>query len=298
MGESLAIPHQNHEPSPAERIQSAIALLGKGSKSVREMRTLIMGLEAAMQAMPEYVPGKDFKTTHHFGPGTYCREALIPKEMVVTGRIHKTGHLNMLVQGKLTVWTEEGMKTLTAPAVITSQPGIKRVGYTHEDSIWITIHSNPSDERDIQAVEARLFADTFTEAYLGSERTFSDAIRFLGFSPDEVQAISENIYDQAPFPLDQVGVYVGESPVHGKGLFASAVFKAGEFIAPARIKGRRTPAGRFSNHSGQPNAEVRMDGSGDAALFATTDIESGAEIFSDYYFNFTNSREGANLCQL
>jgi hypothetical protein len=129
------------------------------------MRTLIMGLEAAMQSMPGYVHGKDFDTTHHFGPGVYMREALIPKGMVVTGRIHKTEHLNILSQGKITVWTENGMRTLTASTVLRSLPGIKRVGYAHEDSVWITVHPNVSEERDIEKIEGILLAKTFDEIF-------------------------------------------------------------------------------------------------------------------------------------
>ena len=149
--------------APEQRISEALALLGKGNKSVSEMRTLIMGLEAAMQAMPECMTAEDFNTTHHFESGIYMRELFIPKGIVLTGKIHKTAHMNILSQGKLTVWTEDGMKTLTASTVIKSQPGIKRVGYAHEDSVWITVHHNPDDERDVKKVEARLFTDTFEE---------------------------------------------------------------------------------------------------------------------------------------
>lgn len=283
-----------------EKIKNALALLGKGAKNAREMRTLIFGLEAAMQEMPEYVKGCDFKTTHHFGPGVYMREALIPKGFVVTGKIHKTGHLNILSQGRITVWTEEGMKTLEAPAIIRSESGIKRVGYAHEDSIWVTVHKNQNDEKEIKKVEERLFADSFDEAYLGSSRSFEDAIRFLGFTPNEVSALSENEKDQIPFPEGTCGLVVSDSPIHGKGLFATKSFNIGEVIAPARIIGLRTPAGRYSNHSSDPNSEVQMRESGDCDLVAIKKIESGSEILNDYYLNFTKSRfplEGDKLCQ-
>src|SRR6185437_2392585 len=181
-------------------IKEALSLLGRGNKSVREMRAMIMGLEEVMKSMPEYVPGEDFETTHHFEPGIYMRECLIPKGFIVTGKIHKTGHLNILSKGKITVWTEDGMKTLEAPAVINSKPGIKRVGLAHEDTIWMTVHSNPTDERDIKSVEARLFADSFDEAYLSSPRTFEDSLHFLGFSTEEVVSLSQNTHDMTQFP--------------------------------------------------------------------------------------------------
>lgn len=156
---------QDASASPEQKIANALTLLGKGNRTPAEMRALILGLEAAMQAMPGYVPGAEFKTTHHFAPGMYMRECLIPKGMVVTGEIHKTEHLNILSQGKLTVWTEDGMKTLSASTVVKSMPGIKRVGYAHEDAVWITVHPNTTNERDIKAIEGMLLAKSFEEVF-------------------------------------------------------------------------------------------------------------------------------------
>lgn len=152
------------------KIRSALALLGKGKKTAAEMRILIMGLEAAMQAMPGSLDAEDFKTTHHFAPGIYMRELFIPKGTVLTGKIHKTEHLNIMSQGRLTVWTEDGMKTVTASTVIKSQPGIKRVGYAHEDSVWITVHPNVTDEREIRALEDLFIAKTFEEIFGSDEQ--------------------------------------------------------------------------------------------------------------------------------
>ena len=61
-----------------------------------------------------------------------------------------------------------------------------------------------------------------------------------------------------------------------------------ELIAPARIDGKRTPAGRFTNHSKTPNAEMVLSGNGDIFLFAKQSISGckggnvGAEITVDY----------------
>lgn len=147
------------------RIRDALTLLGKEKRTAHEMRTLIMGLEAVILAMPEHMTAEDFDTKHHFTPGIYMRELFIPKGTVLTGKIHKTEHLNILSQGALTVWTEDGMKTLKASTVIKSQPGMKRVGLAHEDSVWITVHHNPSDEQELTKVEDRLFASTFEEVF-------------------------------------------------------------------------------------------------------------------------------------
>jgi quercetin dioxygenase-like cupin family protein len=134
--------------------------------TAQEMRVKIMALENAMMQMKEHQV--DLKTTHHFSPGVYMREIFIPKGVTLTGKIHKTEHMNILSQGKMKVWTEDGMKTLSASTVIKSKPGIKRVGYALEDSVWITVH--PTEETDVVKLEDMLIAKTFDEVLEFSER--------------------------------------------------------------------------------------------------------------------------------
>lgn len=279
---------QTASQSPEEKIRNAIALLGKEKRTTREMRSMIFGLEAVIQSMPGAMTADDFDTKHHFSPGIYMRELLIPKNAVVTGRIHKTEHLNILSQGMLTVWTEGGMKEVRASTTIRSLPGIKRVGYAHEDSVWITVHHNSTDERDIKKVEARLFADTFDEAYLASQRTIDDAIRYLGFTHEEMKAMSENESDQTSICLD--GIRITDSLIHGLGIFPTRRIERGSLIAKARIGNFRTQMGRFCNHSAFPNAEMVMRENGDVDLISLTDIEVNEEILNDYYLSYTNTR--------
>lgn len=143
-------------------ISQALSVPSCGT-SAAVMRQKITNLEMAIKSLPGALSAKDFETNHHFGPGVYMRELVIPKDTILTGRIHKYAHLNILSKGKITVWTEDGMKTLSAPVVLHSKEGMKRAGYTHEDSIWITVHSSPENETDIKKIEAALFVDTFEE---------------------------------------------------------------------------------------------------------------------------------------
>lgn len=136
------------------------------------MRDKIVKLEAVMMAMKH--AHIEIATTHYFAPGVYMRQVFIPKGAIVTGKIHKTEHLNILSQGELTVYTEDGMKRLKASTVIKSQPGIKRAAVAHEDSVWITVHHNPDDERDPDKIEERLIAKTFSEV-----QGFKDETRLI-----------------------------------------------------------------------------------------------------------------------
>lgn len=124
-----------------------------------EMRCKIFSLEAEILKKPQV----EFKTTHYFAPGIYMREIFIPKDTVLTGAIHKTEHLNILSQGEMSVWTEEGPKRIKASTVVKSGPGIKRAGYAHEDSVWITVCHNPDNESDVEKLEDILTTNSYEE---------------------------------------------------------------------------------------------------------------------------------------
>lgn len=256
-------------------------------RSKREMRQLILKAEQAIAAIPGHLTAKDFETYHHFHKGIYAREVRIPKGTLVTGRIHKFSHLNMLTLGSIVVWTEQGMKYLHAPSVIKSEKGLKRIGYAITDCAWTTVHENPSNEVDLEKVEDRLFCDTFEEGYLASERTFDDAIAYLGFDALEVKLLSEN-NDRIDILLENLEIR--ESVIHGLGIFAQTDFKAGNLLGMAMIGGKRTQLGRYCNHSGKPNSEMRLIDNGRVELIAKIDIKSGDEILNDYYFSFEGTR--------
>lgn len=125
-------------------------------------RDAIARLEAAMLAMPQV----EIETRHDFAAGLYARTIVIPAGVALTGKVHLEGHLNMVSKGRITVWTEEGMRTIDAtdaPAILASEPGMKRVGYAHEETVWTTIHANPEDLRDIAALERALVVGTVEE---------------------------------------------------------------------------------------------------------------------------------------
>lgn len=101
-------------------------------------------------------PQTAIEPVHHFADGIYAREITIPAGTVLTGKIHRTEHLNILSKGEITVWTEDGMKRIEAPFTMVSRPGTKRVGYAHTECVWTTIHANPDNMREMPALEERL----------------------------------------------------------------------------------------------------------------------------------------------
>lgn len=92
--------------------------------------------------------------------------------------------------------------------------------------------------------------------------------------------------DVVPMPLGFDRVTLSNSFLHGTGMFTTCLVQAGELLAPARLHGLRTPAGRFTNHSARPNAVFeRIDkekNNSDLNLVAIKIIHKGSEILIDY----------------
>ena len=101
-----------------------------------------------------------------------------------------------------------------------------------------------------------------------------------GISEQTAREQSENTLDRIDLPLPE-SLRLGESAIEGRGLFAASAIHAGERLMPARVSGKRTAAGRFVNHSPEPNVEMIPDG-GDIAMVALRDIAEGEELVSDY----------------
>jgi hypothetical protein len=61
------------------------------------------------------------------------------------------------------VANENGVTEYKAPCYIKSTPGIKRVLYAHEDSLWYNTHKNPSNTKDINKLEKEIIALNYNE---------------------------------------------------------------------------------------------------------------------------------------
>ena len=87
--------------------------------------------------------------------------------------------------------------------------------------------------------------------------------------------------------------HIGYSDIHGKGVFATAKIEPGEIIGPARIAGKRTPIGRYVNHSADPNAEMIELNINEIYLRALQSIDGckggmlGDEITTNYRANLS-----------
>ena len=68
-----------------------------------------------------------------------------------------------LLKGHVTVANENGVEEYIAPCYIKSTPGIKRVLYAREDSLWYNTHKNPSNTKNVSQLEKEIVALSYDE---------------------------------------------------------------------------------------------------------------------------------------
>jgi len=86
---------------------------------------------------------------HSFADGVYVRQMSMPEGTAVVGKIHKRDHVWFLLEGEISVATEERVEEYIAPCYVTSSGGTKRVILALEDSIFVNIHPNPTNTEDL-----------------------------------------------------------------------------------------------------------------------------------------------------
>jgi hypothetical protein len=236
---------------------------------------------------------------HYFGPGIYIREVSMAAGTFAVGHRQTQEHVNILLKGSVLMLNEDGTTyQLKAPFLFTGQPG-RKMGYVLEDVVWQNIYA--TTERDVQVLES-MFLDKspawvdLNEMRMKSEYVlhepdrvdFAEVLFRAGFSAETVWAQSTDTRDQITMPPGAQRFKLGQSPIHGTGVFATADVTAHEVIGIARLEGMRTPLGRYTNHSKNPNAYMRLHSSGDISLVALRDISGcnggrdGDEVTIDY----------------
>ena len=139
--------------------RSVVVKLENNLKSIADGKNIIAGTKNK----PIVTDSKKIPIRHFFMDGIYVREMKMYKGTIVVGAIHKHLHMCFLLKGHLTVANEDGVIEHKAPCYIKSTPGIKRVLYAHEDSLWYNTHKNPSNTEDIDKLEKEIVALDYNE---------------------------------------------------------------------------------------------------------------------------------------
>lgn len=135
----------------------SLAIFNKGAVVTREA---IHRFEAELFKLPTQIT---LRVDHHFTRGVYVRTMYIPGGVALAGHIHRFPCISIVQKGDIIVATEQhGAVRLKAPTTLETPAGIKRVGYAIEDTIFTTVHANPTDDKDVERLEAFLIAPDYT----------------------------------------------------------------------------------------------------------------------------------------
>lgn len=252
------------------------------------------------------LPQANIVTEHIFKPGMYERKITIPPWVVLTGAEHKTPYQVRLEKGTIAVNTDDGVKVLTGPCEFDAKAGMQRAGRVFEDEVvWVDVYANPDDCTDLTVLEDRLYvvpdcglADSRTDVQK-AQIDYGAFLYQLGMTQAELDTIVHIDSDLMDMP-EGVAVELRDSPIHGKGLFATCDFDDGQIVCPGRLDGKRTPGGRFINHSVDCNVTPIMIGD-DIYALATRKIRADDELLVDYRasmrVNFGLVLQGELPCQ-
>lgn len=114
----------------------------------------IVTLHRAMLPLASEMP-----TPMHFWlPGLYLRVLTLPAGCTVVGKIHRHAHYLAVLKGRAEVVDGFSRFDVEAGYSGTSPAGAKRAIHCYEETTFLTVHKNPSNTRDLSAIEAEHIA--------------------------------------------------------------------------------------------------------------------------------------------
>lgn len=93
---------------------------------------------------------------HLFADQIYIRQMEMKQGQVVVGAIHNHLHAWFLMKGRVLINNNGEKVEHIAPCYTVSQPGSKRFIYALEDSVFVNVHKNPSNTKDIEKLEKEI----------------------------------------------------------------------------------------------------------------------------------------------
>ena len=128
-----------------------------------EYRQKIAEIENKIASAKGAMFGNFLPLKHSFAEGLYIREIFMPKGILLVSRLHKNSYPSFILKGEVVMLTEEGMSRIKAPCYTISPAGTKRVLYMMEDTVWVTVDSNPDNSADVEKLEKKLICESYAE---------------------------------------------------------------------------------------------------------------------------------------
>jgi len=104
-----------------------------------------------------------FRISNDFSDQLYMRKMIMPAGSFVISAIHHTDHFWFLMTGRILVTTDGEEIEHIAPCYEKSIKGAKRLIKCLEDCVFINVHKNPSNTKNIKEVENSLYSFTIEE---------------------------------------------------------------------------------------------------------------------------------------
>jgi len=100
--------------------------------------------------------GNFIPVTHEFADQIYLRKMVMQKNQIVVGAEHKDEHVWFLLTGKVLIKEYDETIIHEAPCYTISKPGAQRTIIALEESIFINVHKNPDNTKDIKELENQI----------------------------------------------------------------------------------------------------------------------------------------------
>ena len=137
-------------------------LLVTNREKVLELEKALINIADGEMIVTEH-DTKVFPLKHTFADGIYVRQMSMEEGSCVIGAIHNHLHVWFLLTGCISVATEDVIEDYIAPCYVVATPGTKRVIYANEDSIFVNIHKNPSNNKNIEELEKEIVSANYEE---------------------------------------------------------------------------------------------------------------------------------------
>jgi len=138
----------------------------KINKSVQEIQDIIISnndIEGFYGDGKNIVEVPEIPIKHSFADQVYIRQMNMSEGDIVVGAIHNHLHAWFLMKGRVLINNNGEQIEHIAPCYTVSEPGSKRFIYALEDSIFVNVHKNPNNTKNIQELENKLVSMTVDE---------------------------------------------------------------------------------------------------------------------------------------
>jgi hypothetical protein len=120
-------------------------------------REQIVALQSAMVPIQTPQPEPE----HIFHDGWYERRLLVPAGMLIVGKTHRHIHPVGVIRGHAMLISQFGREEVRTGYIGASMPGVKRIVLAFEDTLFVTLHRNESNTRDLEQIEEEHIAPEY-----------------------------------------------------------------------------------------------------------------------------------------